>query len=107
MTPMSDAAYIYELVDNSHGEEVFYTHGVFLSLQDAIVAVDTLGNDPTRLGGSLDAVEGSAVLEIRWRVIGLQPNETGTVIWKRIYVEEWQDDPTAERWSIKHAWARP
>ena len=89
--------YIYELVDHTC-EEVYFTGGVWDTLQDVIDDLSAREKPPWISGGFYDRDDGGddvAVMKVYQREIGgwdEQGKEVLTARWVREYIEEQDED---------------
>lgn len=83
--------HVFEVVEQNAAEDNYYTHGVFLSLEDAIAVVEARGvyicHDPQEY----------ARVEIRQRHIGLY--DGGKVVWERAWEVDYETD-SFNRWRV-------
>lgn len=95
----NETKYIYEVADVSD-EECFFAIGVFLSLEEAVSAIE--GKDePWQLCESSMFEGVSANMEIRRKKLNaLDPLNNGEVVWSRKWVNKYDDDMDESAWVI-------
>jgi len=90
---------IFEIVDVSD-EEAYFTIGVFLSLEEAVAAVEAKA-EPWQLCESAMFDGESASMEIRRKPVNvLDPLNNGDVVWSRKWVNKYDDDADESAWII-------
>ena len=89
---------VFEVVDVSD-EEAFYTIGVFLSLQEAIAAIEAKAAPWTLCDNAMYAGD-YASMEIRSRRIGLDPLNNGAVVWRRAWGNVYDEDADDNDWRV-------
>ena len=82
---------VFELIELQQCDDNYFPLGIFLSLADAVAAVEENGvgicNDPEEWAG----------VEIKERKLGLSDN--GRTVWERSWERDWSDEAT-ERWKL-------
>jgi len=89
---------IFEIVDVSD-EEAYFTIGIFLSLQEAIAAIEAKAAPWTLCDNAMYAGD-YASIEIRSRRIGLDPLNNGAVVWKRAWNNVYDEDKDDNDWRV-------
>ena len=87
---------VFEIVDVSEGE-TFYTLGCFLSLADALLALDA-AKEPSDLNSDAHH-ENFAKVEIRERAVGWSGHGKG--VYERSWVEEYNEAKDEYQWRRK------
>jgi hypothetical protein len=90
--------YIFEVVDVSN-EESYFAIGVFLSLQEAVEAIEAKP-EPWGLCESAMYSGDYACIEIRRRKMGIDPLNNGDVVWKRAWNNIYDEDADDNDWRI-------
>ena len=92
---MSEINKIYEIVDRTN-DEIYFTLGIFLSLEEAIINVESTMPDEWGTDGCIDDY---ATIEIRERNIGWTGSVSNVVLsieWENQY----QEDTDENKWII-------
>jgi hypothetical protein len=90
---------MFEIADVSD-EECFFTIGVFLSLEEAVAAIEAK-KEPWQLCESAMFSGEYAAMEIRKKKLGiLDPLNNGDVIWRRQWRNEYDEDEDDNNWRI-------
>lgn len=91
--------YIFEIADVSD-EECFFTIGVFLTLEEAVAAIEAKA-EPWQLCESAMFSGEYAAMEIRKKKLGvLDPMNNGEVVWARKWVNKYDEETDEEEWAI-------
>jgi len=95
----SCSEHIFEIADVSD-EECFFTIGVFLSLEDAVAAIEAKEEPWTLCEAAMFDGE-SASMEIRKKKLGiLDPLNNGDVVWSRKWVNQYEEESDENKWVI-------
>ena len=98
-SPSSGSEYIFEIADVSD-EECFFTVGVFLSLEEAVAAIEAKPK-PWQLCESAMFDGESASMEIRRKKLNvLDPLNNGDVVWSRKWANRCDDYAAEDAWII-------
>ena len=90
---------IYEVTDTTD-EERYYPIGLFLSLADAIWAIDA-EYAPWELCELAGEYVDEATIEIRERETGIHTRDTGKLLWSRSWYKRYDDATDDYLWTVK------
>jgi len=90
---------MFEIADVSD-EECFFTIGVFLSLEEAVAAIEAKA-EPWQLCESAMFSGEYAAMEIRKKKLGiLDPLNNGDVVWSRKWNNVYDEDKDDDDWRV-------
>jgi len=90
---------VFEIADVSD-EEAYFTIGVFLSLEEAVAAIEAK-TEPWTLCESAMFDGESASMEIRRKKLNvLDPLNNGDVVWSRKWVNRYHEDSDDNAWVV-------
>jgi hypothetical protein len=91
--------FMFEIADVSD-EECFFTIGVFLSLEEAVAAIEAKA-EPWQLCESAMFSGEYAAMEIRKKKLEiLDPLNNGDVVWSRKWVNRYMEESDDNEWQI-------
>jgi len=90
---------VFEIADVSD-EEAYFTIGVFLSLEEAVAAIEAQAEPWTLCDSAMFAGE-NASMEIRRKKLNvLDPLNNGEVVWSRKWVNLYHEDSDDNVWAV-------
>ena len=90
---------IYEVTDRTD-EESYYPIGLFLSLSDAIKAIEA-ESEPWELCETAVEYGDDATIEIRERHIGINALDIGKLVWWRSWSKRYDEATDEYTWTVK------
>lgn len=87
---------IFEIVDAT-SDEAYYQIGVFLTLEDAVNAIEAKDRPWELCENAMFSGE-AAVIEIRKRRIGISTLNSGEIVWSRGWVERYSEEADDDVW---------